>query len=184
MEPQTAWIGVIMTQSSDRGERTQKQAEERTLRFPHSQPRHFTLLSISSRMLTREQTLIIRFDDADPAGVIFYPRALALAHAAVEDLIRHSPLGWEAWFASRSHAAPLRHAEADFFRPMRPGETFNTVAAVEKIGATSVTFLVEFNDGQGHTAARVRTVHVLIDKTNGRTLPLTKEIRAAFSTPA
>lgn len=135
-------------------------------------------------MLTREQPLFIRFDDADPAGVIFYPRALALAHAAVEDLIRHSPLGWEAWFASQSHVAPLRHAEADFFRPMRPGETFSTFAAVEKIGATSVTFLVEFNDGQGRTAARIRTVHVLIDKSNGHTLPLTEEIRAAFSPPA
>jgi acyl-CoA thioesterase FadM len=135
-------------------------------------------------MFSHQDTVTIRFEDADPAGVVFYPRAIALAHAAVEDLIRHSPLGWEAWFASRSQAAPLRHADADFFRPMRPGETFNTVAAVEKIGATSVTFLVEFNDGQGHTAARVRTVHVLIDKINGRTLPLTEEIRAAFSTPA
>ena len=127
---------------------------------------------------------MIRFADADPAGVIFYPRAVALAHAAVEDLIRHSSLGWEAWFASPSHAAPLRHAEAEFFQPMRPGETFTSVAMVEKLGNTSVSFLVEFNDAQGRTAARIRTVHVLIDKTNGGCLPLTAAIRAAFDPPS
>jgi acyl-CoA thioesterase FadM len=134
-------------------------------------------------MLSREQATMIRFADADPAGVIFYPRAVALAHAAVEDLIRHSSLGWEAWFASPSHAAPLRHAEAEFFQPMRPGETFTSVAMVEKMGNTSVSFLVEFNDAQGRTAARIRTVHVLIDKTNGGRLPLTAAIRAAFDPP-
>lgn len=127
---------------------------------------------------------MIRFADADPAGVIFYPRAVALAHAAVEDLIRHSSLGWEAWFASPSHAAPLRHAEAEFFQPMRPGETFTSVAMVEKMGNTSVSFLVEFNDAQGRTAARIRTVHVLIDKTKGGRLPLTAAIRAAFDPPS
>ena len=127
---------------------------------------------------------MIRFADADPAGVIFYPRAVALAHAAVEDLIRHSSLGWEAWFASPSHAAPLRHAEAEFFQPMRPGETFTSVAMVEKLGTTSVSFLVEFNDAQGRTAARIRTVHVLIDKTNGGRMPLTAAIRAAFDPPS
>ena len=127
---------------------------------------------------------MIRFADADPAGVIFYPRAVALAHAAVEDLIRHSSLGWEAWFTSQSHAAPLRHAEAKFFQPMRPGETFTSVAMVEKMGNTSVSFLVEFNDAQGRTAARIRTVHVLVDKGNGGRLPLTAAIRAAFDPPS
>jgi acyl-CoA thioesterase FadM len=135
-------------------------------------------------MLSREQATMIRFADADPAGVIFYPREVALAHAAVEDLIRHSSLGWEAWFTSPSHAAPLRHAEAEFFQPMRPGETFTSVAMVEKMGNTSVSFLVEFNDAQGRTAARIRTVHVLIDKTNGGRLPLTAAIRAAFDPPS
>jgi 1,4-dihydroxy-2-naphthoyl-CoA hydrolase len=135
-------------------------------------------------MLSREQATMIRFADADPAGVIFYPRAVALAHAAVEDLIRHSSLGWEAWFTSPSHAAPLRHAEAEFFQPMRPGETFTSVAMVEKLGNTSVSFLVEFNDAQGRTAARIRTVHVLVDKGNGGRLPLTAAIRAAFDPPS
>lgn len=133
-------------------------------------------------MLSARQTIIIRFEDADPAGVVFYPRAIALAHAAVEDLLRRSALGWDAWFASPHYAAPLRRAEADFFLPMKPGQSFEVCASVEKAGTSSVTFLVEFLEAAGNTAARVRTVHVLVDKTSGRPLPLTAEIRAALGT--
>ncbi len=131
-------------------------------------------------MLAHEQPVTIRFEDADPAGVVFYPRAIALAHAVVEEMIRRSPLGWAAWFASPVHAAPLRRAEADFFQPMRPGETFTARASVEKLGKTSATILVQFVAANGEPAARIRTTHVLIDKATGKPLPLTPEIRRAL----
>jgi len=135
-------------------------------------------------MLSARQSITIRFEDADPAGVVFYPRAIALAHAAVEDLLRCSALGWDAWFASPHYAAPLRRAEADFFLPMKPGQSFEVCARVEKTGTSSVTFLVEFLEAAGNTAARIRTVHVLIDKTTGQPLALTPEIRTALGTGA
>jgi 1,4-dihydroxy-2-naphthoyl-CoA hydrolase len=131
-------------------------------------------------MRSHEEQVTIPFGDADPAGVIFYPRTLALAHHAVENLIRHSPLGWEKWFASPTHAAPIRHAEAEFLRPLAVGETFTLRAIVDKIGETSVTFSADFINAAGQVAARVRTVHVLVDKTSGQPTPLTKEMRHAF----
>ena len=131
-------------------------------------------------MISREEIIHLSFGDADPAGVVFYPRALALAHQAVESLVRHSRLGWERWFASPTHAAPLRRAEAEFFLPLRPGERVTTRAAVEKIGRTSVTFRVDFLNAEGQTAASILTTHVLIDKATGRAVPLHDEIRSAF----
>lgn len=132
-------------------------------------------------MMSFERALVIRFDDADPAGVVFYPRAVALAHGVVEDMIRGSSLGWEAWFASPVHAAPLRRAEADFFHPLRAGQTVTARAGVAEIGETSVTFLVEFLAEGEAVAARFRTVHVLIAKNTGRPVPLTEAMRAAFA---
>lgn len=132
-------------------------------------------------MRVHEEKITIRFADADPAGVIFYPRAIALAHSVVEDLIRHSPLGWEAWFASPTHAAPLRHAEADFLIPMRAGDIFQVSAIVEKLGSTSVSFVVEFIQPEtGTTAARIRTVHVLVDKCTGKPTRLPISVREAL----
>lgn len=132
-------------------------------------------------MLSIQQPVIIRFEDADPAGVVFYPRAIALAHAVVEDLIRQSAIGWDAWFNSPTHAAPLRHAEADFFFPMKPGQHFVAKARVEKIGNTSVGFLVAFTDDADRVAAEVRTVHVLVEKATGQPLPLDDQMRRALS---
>lgn len=123
----------------------------------------------------------MRFEDADPAGLVFYPRALALAHAAVEEMIRRSPLGWSGWFASPEHAAPLRHAEAEFLLPLRAGEPVRACACVAELGRTSVTFAVDLENSQGATAARVRTTHVLVRRATGEKLELTPAIRAAFA---
>lgn len=128
-------------------------------------------------MLSYAKDIILRFEDADPAGVIFYPRALALAHAVVEDMIRNSAIGWDAWFASHINAAPVRRAEVDFLLPMRAGETFTARAAVAKLGASSVEFVVTFADARGKTAARISTVHVFIDKATRKPTPFMPVIR-------
>lgn len=132
-------------------------------------------------MATFETTVNIRFEDADPAGIVFYPRAIALAHGVVEDLIRQTELGWHGWFENHGLAAPVRHAEADFLAPMRAGETLQARAWVEKLGETSGTFAVEFLGNEGETRARIRTVHVLIDRSTSQPVAMTPEIRAALA---
>jgi len=124
---------------------------------------------------------VIAFGDSDPAGVIFYPRLIGLAHNVVENLIRLSPLGWNEWFASSHHAVPIRKAEADFLLPMAAGAVFAAHAQVEKVGETSVTFVVEFRGDRDQVAARVRTVHVLVDNATHKPAPLTEAMRRAFA---
>lgn len=131
-------------------------------------------------MAAFETSMTIRFEDADPAGIVFYPRAIALAHSVVEDLIRETELGWEGWFGSRDLAVPVRHAEADFLQPMHPGEKLQARAWVEKCGDTSVTFVVEIADGKCGLCARIRTVHVLVDRKTKQPIPLTSELRRAL----
>jgi len=127
-----------------------------------------------------ETTVTIRFEDADPAGIVFYPRAIALAHGVIEDLIRQTALGWHGWFENHGLAAPVRHAEADFLAPMRAGETLRARAWVEKLGETSGTFVVEFAGAEGGVRARIRTVHVLVDRATNKAAALTPEIREAL----
>jgi acyl-CoA thioesterase FadM len=126
---------------------------------------------------SHEEQAIVRFGDADPAGIIFYPRLIDLAHGVVENLIRHSAIGWSAWFDSPTHAMPIRKAEADFLRPMGAGESFKARAGIEKVGETSVTIDVAFRNNQGEVAARVRTVHVCVDKSTGQPTKLPDDIR-------
>lgn len=128
-----------------------------------------------------ETTVTIRFEDADPAGIVFYPRAIALAHGVIEDLIRQTALGWHGWFENHGLAAPVRHAEADFLAPMRAGETLQARAWVDNLGDTSGTFVVEFSGRDKDARARVRTVHVLLDRTTQKPVALTPEVRAALA---
>ncbi len=127
-----------------------------------------------------ETSVTIRFEDADPAGIVFYPRAIALAHGVVEDLIRQTELGWHGWFENHGLAAPVRHAEADFLAPMRAGETLRARAWVEKLGETSGTFVVEFLGKKGEARARIGTVHVLVDRSTKQPVALTPEVRRAL----
>ncbi len=135
-------------------------------------------------MKSHEEQLVVKFGDADPAGVVFYPRLIMLAHEVVENLIRHSAIGWNAWFASPTYAVPIRRSEADFFRPMAAGQRFTARAKVEKVGETSVTFAVEFTSDQSEVAARVRTVHVFIDKLTGKPMTLPDAIRCVLEAAA
>ena len=125
--------------------------------------------------------VVIRFEDADPAGIVFYPRAIALAHGVLEDLLRQTELGWHGWFDHHGFAAPVRHAEADFLAPMRAGEMIEARAWVEKLGETSGTFMVEFAGGDGTLRARIRTIHVLVARATGKPVSLTPEIREALA---
>jgi acyl-CoA thioesterase FadM len=134
----------------------------------------------TAAMLHHRREFVINFSDADPAGLLFYPRALALAHDTVEAMITQSSLGRDAWFASSTHLYPLRRAEADFLGPLRPGDPVTAAACVEKLGDTSVTFLVEFVGPSGQTAARIRTVHVLVDRATGQPAPWPDHLKRAL----
>jgi 4-hydroxybenzoyl-CoA thioesterase len=136
-------------------------------------------LRFASSMQDQAASIILGFGDCDPAGVIFYPRVFALAHAALEEFLAVK-VGREAWFASPSHAFPVRQAEAEFHAPMRPGEMFRLAVAVEKVGGTSIAFAVEFLNSDGRVAARVRSVHVALDRDSGKPAPIPGKIRSAL----
>src|SRR5688572_22069786 len=75
----------------------------------------------------------VRFQDVDAAGVIFYPRLLeyfndtylALLSSAGQPL--HASLGRASW------VSPVRHAEADFLRPLRFGEAIEVAVVGAKV---------------------------------------------------
>jgi len=82
----------------------------------------------------------IHFDQCDPAGIIFYGRVFELAHRAFERLVVESGIEWSDWFASKSFAVPIIHAEVDFQSPLRAGLQVDVEVKIETVGNTSVGF--------------------------------------------
>ncbi len=105
----------------------------------------------------------VRFQDVDAAGIIFYPRFLEYTHDLyVEFLEEHgSPLP-EA-LEQGTWAAPIRHAEADYFRPLRFGDTAQICLVRAHVEPSEITLgFTLVLPQRGEVAAVVQSVHTFV----------------------
>lgn len=65
---------------------------------------------------------IVRFQDTDAAGVVYFANTLAMCHEAYEESLATSGINLKAFFSNYDVAIPIIHANVDFFRPMFCGE--------------------------------------------------------------
>jgi acyl-CoA thioesterase FadM len=114
--------------------------------------------------------MTVAFDDADGEGIVFFGNYFRLAHRALERWLPEvAGIGWAEWFKNPDVGVPLRHVEADYLKPLRPGDVFEARIAVASIGDSSVHFVYEFKAPDGTdtgaaTFARLKTSHVFIDR--------------------
>ena len=122
----------------------------------------------------------IRFQDADPAGIVFFGHVLGFCHEAYEELLRAEGLPLEHLLADGKAGYPLRHAEVDFLSPMRIGMLVKFEVVVARVGTSS--FRVEFTlrDQAGVELARAATVHVTVDRVAMKPVPIPDNLRAAL----
>ena len=86
----------------------------------------------------------VRFEDCDPAGIVFYPRYILFLHRHFED-----------WFAEglgislgtmnldRRIGFPIKHLSVDFQRPSRLEDVLEWSLSVINVGASSITLSIE-----------------------------------------
>lgn len=127
------------------------------------------------------RTLTIRFDEADARGVVFYGRVQTLAHRVFEDFVVAELVDrWEDWFESARFVAPIKHAEATFHRPMRPGHSYDAELTVTRVGDSSFEVRTQFVDRAGTEpvlCAETRVVKALADPANWKKIPIPPDIR-------
>lgn len=107
-------------------------------------------------------SLRVAFDESDSAGIVFFGNYFRLAHRALEYFLPQIGITWERWFSSKEMGVPLRHVEADYMRPIRPGDHLQVLTQISAVGESSVEFNFEFQLANAAPAARVRTVHVFV----------------------
>jgi 1,4-dihydroxy-2-naphthoyl-CoA hydrolase len=81
----------------------------------------------------------IRFQDIDAAGIIFYPRVLEMFHDAYGAFLDHAGFPLPEVLRSGTWLAPVRHAEADYFKPLRFGDRVNVEICRTHIAPTEAT---------------------------------------------
>jgi len=122
----------------------------------------------------------IRFEQADPAGVLFFARLLEVAHQVYEEFVA-AELGvpWAEWFLDPARAVPIRRAEAVYHRPMRPGRTYDAELRITALGESSFEATTRFLEPEGAaTCAETRVTHVFADFERGRKIEIPSEVKS------
>lgn len=123
----------------------------------------------------------VRMRDTDAAGVIFFPRLLEMAHDAYERLLDHLGVSLADDLAGDGPIAPIGRCEADYRRPMRLGDRIAVEVSVKREGTSSFALRYVFRNEAGEEVARALTVHVAMDRTTGRAVPLTDAMKRGLA---
>ena len=121
--------------------------------------------------------LFIHFDDGDPGGIMFFPNYFRLSERAFELALVEDGVDWREWFDHPQWAVPLRHVEAEYRRPLTPGQFCRVDQCVARLGQTSVTLNSDFFDQAGNPCATVTTTHVFIDRKTMKSRPIPDALR-------
>lgn len=76
---------------------------------------------------------IIRFQDTDAAGVVYFTNVLAICHEAYEESLAASGINLKVFFSNSNIAIPIVHASVDFFCPMFCGDKISICLVPQQI---------------------------------------------------
>ena len=132
-------------------------------------------------MLPFHRTYFANFDDADPAGILFYGHFFKLAHKHLEAFLQTTEIGWSNWFDHAEWVVPIKSASVEFTAPIKAGEAFTIHLTIDRLGESSVTFSCLFQNESGD-CARVISAHVFVDKKTKSKISIPPAIQQELST--
>lgn len=108
---------------------------------------------------------IVRFQDTDAAGVVYFANVLGICHEAYEESLRASGINLKDFFTNPSVAFPIFQANVDFFRPMFCGDNLAISFIPQKLGVDKFELSYEVSIANV-VVAKAITRHVCIDATS------------------
>src|SRR5438552_10317486 len=103
----------------------------------------------------------IRFDEVDPAGIVFFARYANFAHEAIETFFAELDGGYPGLIVKRRIGLPIVHLEADFIAPLRYGDRLRVETSCTKLGKTSATLAHHVKNGVTLATCAV-VLHVVV----------------------
>jgi len=129
--------------------------------------------------------LEVRFQDVDAAGIVFFARIGAYFHDAHIAYLNALGLDMPRALSEGPWIAPLKHAEADFFEPMRFGDRLESQVVAGRAEGSELVFgfrLVGADDRRVRAVGQ--QVHVWVGRDDFKRCPLPEAVRAALREPA
>ena len=126
-------------------------------------------------------TRAVRFDEIDAAGLVYFPKVVALAHEGLERMLAEGmPGGYAALVVGRRIGLPCVHFEADFKAPLRFGDDVRVTVTVGELGSSSVKLDVVVARTDGVHCAQLFYVTACAALDGPKKLPLPDDLRAVL----
>ena len=126
-----------------------------------------------------DATFPVRFQDIDPAGVLFFGRIYDYCHQAYEEFWAAQGIDRTWIFAGADFLIPIARSEADYRAPIRHGERIGVRIDVTHVGRASfhLAYRVTGPRGDGDLRATARTVHAFVGRDTMKPIPIPEELR-------
>jgi len=120
---------------------------------------------------------LVRFSHCDPAGIVYYPAFLDLAHATKEDWFTEA-LGYSHFdlIRSRGIGTPTVNLQCDFFRTVEMGEMLRFEMRMLKVGASSMQYELLGKVRDSECLKILQTV-VFMDLKARKAVPIPSDLR-------
>jgi 4-hydroxybenzoyl-CoA thioesterase len=132
--------------------------------------------------MTFKTRIRVRFGDADPAGLVYYPVIFHYFHIALEEFFgARCGISYDKLIADERLGFPTVKSEAEFFVPLVYGDEVDVEVFVSKIGRSSAVFEYKaLRASDGTLCARAINVHVAMHMDTRRAVPIPEKYRDAF----
>jgi 1,4-dihydroxy-2-naphthoyl-CoA hydrolase len=123
----------------------------------------------------------IRFQDADAAGIIFYPRVLEMFHDVYVAFLAFAGAPLPEVLRTGTWIAPVRHAEADYFKPLRFGDPVVVEICRAHLSETEATLGYRIARSEnGEVCVVGQVVHTFVDRATFKRTPIPEPVRLAL----
>jgi YbgC/YbaW family acyl-CoA thioester hydrolase len=126
--------------------------------------------------------LRVRFGDADPAGLVYYPVIFHYLHVAMEEFFAaRCGISYPRLMTDERIGFPTVNAQAQFFVPLVYGDEAEIEVFISRVGRASVTFEYSVKRASDRTlCARATHVQVAMNLDTRRAVPVPDKYRQAF----
>jgi 4-hydroxybenzoyl-CoA thioesterase len=124
----------------------------------------------------------VRFGDADPAGLVYYPVIFHYLHIAMEEFFAaRCGTSYARLMADERIGFPTVNAQAEFFVPLVYGDEAVVEVFVSRVGRSSATFEYTVKRASDNTlCARATHVQVAMNLDTRRAVSIPDKYRHAF----
>lgn len=124
----------------------------------------------------------IKLHETDAAGVLFFANQLKIVHDAYESLLEDIGFGFTDLIKNQDFFLPIVHSESDHQSPLSVGDPVEIQTMIANVGKTSFTLAYKLLDATQTIVGTAQTVHVSVDKTTRKKIPLPSDLREKLQT--